>query len=137
MRASRGVVVAAGCVGIVGAGWAVAPKELPALDLVPPAQPTPVATGTAATFDGPVVTNLRGGYQARITVADGAVTDVQAVVAGTQDPQSITVNAFAIPELRARVLDAQSWDVDAVSGASFTSPAFIESLRGAFDAAGL
>ncbi|WP_062384957.1 FMN-binding protein [Demequina iriomotensis] len=206
MRASRAVVVAGGCAAIVGAGWAVSPKELPTLDLVAPstpeasatpsASPTPTATAAASpsavpsddeaeddtdddkggerdedesddaatpqpsrtatpvetaepdpvvtpvepatqTFDGPVVTNPRGQYQARITVEGGTVTDVQAVVAGTQDAQSVQINAKAIPILRDEVLAAQTWDVAAVSGASFTSPAFIESLRGAFGQAGL
>ncbi|WP_062522880.1 FMN-binding protein [Demequina silvatica] len=208
MRTSRAVVVAGGCAAILGAGWSVAPKELPTLDLVAPsspepsvtasgsaapsataepeptpsitcepddsgddedddkdlsedddcaistpepaasetaADPAPSATATAApdpapassTHDGPVVTNARGDYQARITVVDGEVTDVQAIVAGTQDAESITINARAIPELRDKVLAAQTWDVEAVSGASFTSPAFTESLRGAFEDAGL
>ena len=90
-----------------------------------------------ATYDGPVVSNVRGDYQARITVEGGVVTDVQAVVAGTREGDSIEINARAIPELRDKVLAAQTWDVAAVSGASFTSPAFIESLEGAFAQAGL
>lgn len=105
------------------------------------ATPEATAEATAApvpdTFDGPAVTNLRGTYQARITVVDGAVTDVAAVVAGTEAAESVAVNAMAIPELRARVLEAQTWDVEEVSGASYTSPAFIESLQGAFADAGL
>jgi len=44
---------------------------------------------------------------------------------------------MAIPLFKERVLEAQSADVEAVSGASFTSPAFLESLAGAFEAAGL
>ncbi|WP_156160538.1 FMN-binding protein [Demequina soli] len=155
MRGSRAVLVAGGCAAIVGAGWAASPKELPTLDLVAPSSPaasatpgatpspTPTvsatagATGASSTYDGPVVTNARGDYQARITVADGQVTDVQAVVAGTPDAQSVQINAVAIPALRDEVLAAQTWDVAAVSGASFTSPAFTESLRGAFEEAGL
>ncbi|WP_062301204.1 FMN-binding protein [Demequina subtropica] len=110
------------------------------------AQPDPVvtpppaeepATPVAQTFDGPVVTNARGDFQARITVEGGVVTNVQAVAAGTQDAQSVQINANAIPILRDEMLAAQSWDVAAVSGASFTSPGFIESARGAFGQAGL
>jgi uncharacterized protein with FMN-binding domain len=93
--------------------------------------------GTAASFDGPSVSNARGSYQARIVVEDGVVTDVQALEAGTDAADSVRVNGFAVPELRARVLEAQDWDVEHVSGASFTSPAFIESLEGAFNDAGL
>ncbi|WP_062516900.1 FMN-binding protein [Demequina gelatinilytica] len=117
-----------------------------------PAQPEPVVTPdpvvtpppaeepaapAAQTFDGPVVTNARGEFQARITVEGGVVTEVQAVAAGTQDAQSVQINANAIPILREEMLAAQSWDVAAVSGASFTSPGFIESARGAFGKAGL
>ncbi|MDN4483741.1 FMN-binding protein [Demequina lignilytica] len=153
MRASRAVMVAGGCVAIVGAGWAASPKELPDLDLAEPdgaatadptAEPTadPTSTadadaGDAVVVDGPVVTNVRGDYQARITVVDGTVTAVEALAAGTQDAQSVRINATAVPELAARVLAAQTWDVDHVSGASFTSPGFLESVEGAFDAAGL
>nr|PZM95781.1 MAG: hypothetical protein DIU73_08020 [Actinomycetota bacterium] len=95
------------------------------------------APGGGPALRGPPVSNLRGTYQARIVVRDGEVVDVQAVVAGTSAYESVAVNSVAIPEFRERVLKAQSWDVDAVSGASYTSPAFIESLRGAFEAAGL
>ncbi|WP_062526490.1 FMN-binding protein [Demequina rhizosphaerae] len=109
------------------------------------ADPAPTATATeqadpapaSSTVDGPVVSNARGDFQARITVTGGEVTDVQAIAAGTQDAQSVQINARAIPELREKVLAAQTWDVEAVSGASYTSPAFTESLRGAFEEAGL
>lgn len=137
-------MVAGGCAAIVGSGWAASPKELPSVDLADPdagssAQPTASASsgGDAATFDGPVVTNLRGDYQARITVVDGTVTAVEALAAGTRDAQSVQINATAIPELAARVLAAQSADVDHVAGASFTSPGFLESVAAALDAAGL
>lgn len=92
---------------------------------------------SAETFDGPPISNARGTYQARITVVNGEVVDVAAVVAGTSAAESQLINERAIPEFRERVLAAQTWDVEAVSGASFTSPAFIESLQGAFGDAGL
>jgi hypothetical protein len=88
-------------------------------------------------FDGPPVSNLRGTYQAQIVVLDGVVIDVTALEAGTSAPESVSVNNMAIPAFRERVIEAQSWDVEAVSGASYTSPAFTESLQGAFEAAGL
>lgn len=150
MKASRraGVVLASGA--IVAVGWSAAPEAIP-VDPTLSADPQAPSRGGGAqpdagpsgapgaeqAFDGPPVSNLRGTYQARIVVRDGEVVDVQAVVAGTSAYESVAVNSVAIPEFRERVLKAQSWDVDAVSGASYTSPAFIESLRGAFEAAGL
>ncbi|WP_169746482.1 FMN-binding protein [Demequina phytophila] len=84
-------------------------------------------------YDGPRVTNIRGGYQAQVTIEDGVITDVQAIEAGTQDAESVSINARAIPELRDKVIEAQSADVEAVSGSSYTSPAFTESIQGALD----
>lgn len=138
MRASHKVVIGGGCAVIVAAGFAAAPPfSVSSGDSG--TDPTVSADPTVAgeTFDGPAVSNARGTYQAQITVVDGKVTDVIALQAGTQDPNSIAVNQVAIPAFRTEVLEAQTWDVAAVSGASFTSPAFIESLRGAFEEAGL
>ena len=102
-----------------------------------PASSAPAAADCGESFDGPAVSNIKGTYQARIVVLEGQVIDVVAVVAGTSAPESIAVNAMAIPAFKERVLSAQTWDVEAVSGASYTSPAFLESLEGAFGAAGL
>ena len=135
MRVAKVAVITGGCAVIVGAGLAAAPEPVKA-----PTGPDPAPSATAAgaeTFDGPPISNPRGTYQARITVVNGEVVDVEAVVAGTSAPESVSINAQAIPEFRTRVLAAQSWDVEAVSGASYTSPAFIESLQGAFSDAGL
>ncbi|WP_062384958.1 FMN-binding protein [Demequina iriomotensis] len=87
------------------------------------------------TYDGPAVTNEKGVFQAQVTIVDGAITAVAAIQAGTQDPQSLDINARAIPELADKVVAAQSADVEAVSGASFTSPGFLESVDGALDQA--
>jgi len=139
VRGTHKVVIGGGCAAIVAVGFAAAPPFLISTG-EPTADPTATADSGASggeTFDGPAVSNARGTYQAQITVVDGQVTDVVALQAGTQDPNSIAVNQMAIPKFREEVLEAQTWDVAAVSGASFTSPAFIESLQGAFEAAGL
>ena len=109
------------------------------------AQPTPSPEPSeseppavvADTFVGPRVTNSKGGYQAQLVVEDGEITDVQFLEAGTAAAESQRVNGFALPEIRERVLEAQTYDVDHVSGASFTSPAMLESIEGAFAEAGL
>jgi uncharacterized protein with FMN-binding domain len=83
------------------------------------------------------VTNLKGAYQVAIVVVDGKVIDVRPLQAGTTAADSVRVNQSALPELERRMLDAQSWDVEYVSGASYTSPAIVESAKGAFQLAGL
>lgn len=86
-------------------------------------------------YDGPRVENIRGGYQAQVTIEGGEITAVGAIEAGTDAPESLEVNAFAVPELVSKVLEAQSADVEHVSGSSYTSPAFLESVQGALDQA--
>jgi uncharacterized protein with FMN-binding domain len=136
MRASHKVVIGGGCAVIVAVGFAQAPPfSTSSADVT--ADPSASVGSGSEVFAGPAISNARGTYQAQITVTDGQVTDVVALQAGTKDPQSIAVNEMAIPQFRQEVLEAQTWDVAAVSGASFTSPAFIESLKGAFEAANL
>jgi len=97
----------------------------------------PVAAGDVEYLDGvyvgPRVENIKGGYQAQVTIENGAITAVDPVEAGTSDPESVRVNAFAVPTIVERVLEAQSADVEFVSGSSYTSPAFTESIAGALD----
>lgn len=86
-------------------------------------------------YVGPRVENIKGGYQAQVTIEDGVITAVEPIEAGTSDPESLRVNAFAVPTIVERVLEAQSADVEYVSGSSYTSPAFIESIAGALEEA--
>lgn len=158
MRASRTAVVVAGSAAILGVGYATAPKDLPTLDLAEPGDSGSRDAGSgeatdpgdtadaggggsagsgSGTFDGPVVTNIRGDFQARIVVEGGTVVSVEALAAGTSAAESQIINSEAIPALSQRVLEAQDWDVDAYSGASYTSPGFLESVQGAFEEAGL
>jgi uncharacterized protein with FMN-binding domain len=78
-----------------------------------------------------------GTFQVEITVKDGTITDVTVLRDGLNDGRSQQINNYAIPRLTKEVLSAQSANVQAVSGASFTSYGFINSVASAIDAAGL
>lgn len=117
-----------------GGAGARGPAASDAEPVVVPTVAGPIAYADGV-YVGPRVTNLRGGYQAQVTISGGIITAVDPVEAGTQDPESLQVNSFAVPELARRVIQAQSADVDYVSGSSFTSPAFLESIAGALDVA--
>ena len=47
------------------------------------------------------------------------------------------INSYAVPVLNREVTDAQSADIDMVSGATVTSEGYIQSLQSAIDRAGL
>lgn len=79
---------------------------------------------------GPVVTEQYGAVQATITVRNGRISDV-AITAPQDNPRSASINSQAVPILRSETLTAQSATVNTVSGATFTSNAYVQSLQGA------
>ena len=91
---------------------------------------TKTVTGeTAQTRWGPV--------QVKITVKNGKITDVTAVQSPSDNPRDQEINSYALPELRREVLSAQSASIDTVSGATYTSDGYRQSLQSALDSAGL
>ena len=101
------------------------------------AAPAPVVTskGTNGTFTGTAVDVRYGLVQVKITVANGKITDAQAVQAPTGRNDRYT--QMAVPVLRQRTLAAQSADIQGVSGASYTSFGWYTSLVNALSQAGL
>ncbi len=107
---------------------------------------TPGATGTAAgpavgtapkTYTGKAVTTRYGVVQVKATVANGRITDVAFVQLSAVDGRSQQINSDAAPQLLQESLSQQSAKVDTVSGASYTSDGYRESLQSALDKAGL
>jgi uncharacterized protein with FMN-binding domain len=100
-----------------------------------------VSGGTASasgdTVTGPSVDTRWGPVQVQITVDGGTVTDVTVVDYPDGNGKDREINARALPELIQETLDAQSGDIDMVSGATVTSEGYAESLQGALDQAGL
>ena len=87
-------------------------------------------TGTAAdTRWGPV--------QVQVMVDGDTLTDVTVVEYPTENGKDRKINGRAIPVLVQETLDAQSADIDMVSGATVTSEGYLESLQAALDEAGL
>ncbi|MFF0222352.1 FMN-binding protein [Streptomyces sp. NPDC004629] len=95
-----------------------------------PAAGSKTVTGdTAQTRWGPV--------QVRVTVRGGRLTDATAVVYPQDNPRDRQLSAYALPQLRREALAAQSAQIDTVSGATYTSDGYRQSLQSALDSAGL
>ncbi len=103
------------------------------------AGPGSTTTTTAGTVqaDGPTVGTPYGPVQVSVVVTGGQIVDVVALQLPSGNRESDQINAYAEPRLREMALQAQSAQIDVVSGATFTSRAYAESLQGALDAAGL
>ncbi|CAM5661253.1 FMN-binding protein [Streptomyces canus] len=93
------------------------------------------ATGTK-TVTGDTVQTRWGPVQVRITIKDGKLTEVTAVTYPTDNPRDQEINSYAIPRLRTEALQAQSAEIDTVSGATYTSDGYRQSLQSALDSAG-
>jgi uncharacterized protein with FMN-binding domain len=93
-------------------------------------------TSTASrTVTGSVANTQYGPMQVKVTLTGTRITAV-AVVQQTDDgSMSEQIDSFAIPKLTSETLAAQSARIDAVSGASYTSSGYIQSLQSALDQA--
>ena len=77
-----------------------------------------------------------GPVQVRIDVAAGRIADVVALQLPT-GRHSGQISSYSEPILRQEALQAQSAKIDIVSGATYTSDAYAQSLQAALDQAGL
>jgi len=101
------------------------------------ATPSPSATSSAksGTVNGEAAGTRYGPVQVQITVKSGQITAVDAIVYPTQDRRDQEINSWAVPQLDDEVLQAQSGQIDTVSGATVTSYGYITSLQSALDQA--
>ncbi|MEG0029405.1 MAG: FMN-binding protein [Aurantimicrobium sp.] len=103
-----------------------------------PAETTaPVASGPAdGTYDGAVINTRYGAQQVQVVISSGQISDVIVLQTQTADRKSEQISSRANPILREEVLSAQSAQVANVSGATYTSQSYMQSLQSALDAAG-
>ena len=126
----RALLFTGGALGGLGAVVVLAP---PNLTSAPPSiEPT---SGAAVTFLGDAVNTRYGIVQVKITVQGGKIVDAQAVQAPSGNSDRYT--QMSMPVLRERTIAAQSANIQAVSGASFTSYGWYTSLASAIAKAGL
>jgi len=96
---------------------------------------TPVTTSVKdGTFTGPTINVNYGNVQVKITVSNGKITDAVAVKAPKGKNDRYT--NMAVPVLKTQTLQAQSANIQGVSGASYTSYGWFKSLQGALADAG-
>ncbi|HXM55411.1 MAG TPA: FMN-binding protein [Candidatus Dormibacteraeota bacterium] len=97
----------------------------------PSPTPTPAIRVANGTFTGATVPTRFGDVQVRITVSGGKVTDVSGVQMPFDRARSAEITQYVGPILRSEAIRAQNADIDVISGATFTSEAYAESLQDA------
>ena len=149
------VVGAVGAAIVLAAGWQLGVALDPGTATPTATAPlTPGASGPSAAspsagagasasasvsgnFAGSSVSTRYGSVQVQIVVVSGKITDVVALHLTDQGGRSVQLSNQAAPILRSEVLKAQSAKVNGVSGATYTSVAYLASLQAAIDKAGI
>ena len=101
----------------------------------PPATPSPTTTAASSgsykvgTYTGNQEDAFYGAVQVKATIQAGKLTDVQFLSYPSDRRTSQEINSRAIPILTQEAIQAQSANVQVVTGATFTSEAFVQSLQ--------
>ncbi|MEO6942314.1 MAG: FMN-binding protein [Terrimesophilobacter sp.] len=132
MRTRTAVTVAFASVSAVLIGW-----QFGATTLAPSATPSAAASSSAErTITGSSVDTPYGSVQVAITVSGKSISEVSAVHLTDQGGRSVQISNYAAPILRGEVLQSQTAKVNMVSGATYTSEAYLSSLQSALDQLG-
>ena len=83
--------------------------------------------------DGNAANTAYGPVQIQLIEQNSKIVKVAVLVQPANTLHDIQIGAFAFPKLISETLTAQSGKIDAVSGASYTSAGYIQSLQSALD----
>lgn len=90
-------------------------------------------TAGARVITGNVASTVYGPVQVQVAVKAGKIIKVTILQQPSTTAHDLQIGAFAFPQLEAETLSAQSAKIDMVSGASYTSGGYIQSLQSAID----
>lgn len=94
-------------------------------------------SGASGPVTGSAVNTRYGPVQVQLRVSGGSITGAQVLQYPSGDPRSAQISSYALPTLVQETVDAQSSQIDMVSGATYTSLGYQQSLQSALDQAGL
>lgn len=118
-----------------GTAGTSAPPDPASSSATPKASATPSAA--ARTIAGDAVETRYGTVQVQVVVAGSKIQSVSFLQLTADDPRSADINQQAAPILLQETMQAQSSQIDSVSGATYTSDGYLQSLQSALDQAGI
>jgi uncharacterized protein with FMN-binding domain len=95
----------------------------------------PSSSATTRKVAGSTINTFYGPVQVQITLTGSRLTEVTLLQAPSDLFRSQEIAAYAAPILHREALAAQNAQIDAVSGASYTSAGYMQSLQSALDSA--
>jgi uncharacterized protein with FMN-binding domain len=98
-----------------------------------PTTGAPATTAQARTITGDPVDNQYGTVQVKVTLQGNQITDIVALQMPDSHQRSVEISQQAEPLLRDEALQAQSAQINILSGATYTSESYAQSLQAALD----
>lgn len=117
----------------VAAGGSTTTAATAPTTTAPPTGSTPTTAAATRTIDGPDVSTRYGDVQVRVVLQGRRIVDVQPVNMPFDRDRSQRISDQAGPLLRSEALQAQSARINIISGATYTSDGYAQSLQGALD----
>lgn len=103
------------------------------------ATPTPTTAASGAkdgTFTGSSISTRYGNVQVQVTISGGKITDITPLKLTDRGGLSVQISSQVAPILHDEVISAQSANVQNVSGGTYTTQGYLQSLQSALDQAG-
>ena len=95
------------------------------------------SSGSTTTVTGAAAQTRYGPVQVQLEVSGSTITNVSVLQYPNSDGRDIQINQYALPQLIQQTLDQQDGSVSMISGATYTSTGYSQSLQSALDQAGL
>jgi len=102
--------------------------------------PTPSSSASASapapattTVTGSAIDTRYGAVQVKVTFSGTTITAIDPVQYPNRSGRDVEINDQALPILQQEALASQSANIDTVSGATYTSEGYIQSLQSAID----
>jgi uncharacterized protein with FMN-binding domain len=95
------------------------------------------SSGSSASVTGDTAQTRWGPVQVQLEVSGSTITHVSILQYPDGNGRDVEIANYALPQLIQDTLDSQGHSVSMVSGATYTSQGYLQSLQSALDRAGL
>ncbi len=112
------------------------PTPRPTRAVVPTPTTPPNGQFKDGSYTGTIADAQWGYVQVRADISQGRITNVQFLQFPSDRSRSVRINQYADPALITEAIQAQSAHVDVITGATYSSEAFMQSLSSALAQAG-
>ena len=133
--ASAPTTTTAPATGSGGSGGTSGQSSPPSPAPASSARTTPATSGTKV-VTGDAADTRYGPVQLQVTFSGKKISSINVLEYPTESFRDQQINSYALPILNQEAMSAQSAHIDVVSGATYTSDGYAQSLQSAIDKAG-